>query len=37
MPRLRAMNFTRGSVWPRFGSKLSGSAGKVALPLEANA
>src|SRR5258708_4936946 len=25
IPRVRARNFTRASVWPRFGSKLKGS------------
>jgi hypothetical protein len=34
-PALRARNFTRGSVWPRFGAKLKGSAFRAGLALAA--
>jgi len=35
IPPLRARNFTRGSVWPRFGAKLTGSVLNAGVGLEA--
>jgi len=35
IPPLRARNFTRESVWPRFGAKLTGSALNAGVGLEA--